>query len=98
MPKAIVPAYVAQPMVDRAECWDAEAGGCSTVRNNRTIILWSAEAHPDGGRAAPVGSIHIKWHTPTFGQAVVWRICWDAELSSCEEARAAVELLVGSRP
>jgi hypothetical protein len=98
MADAVVPARVAQTMVDRAERWDVEAGGRFTVRNNRTIVLWSAEAHPDGGRVAPVASVHIRWHTPTFGQALVWRLCWDAELSNCDEVCAAVELVVGASP
>jgi hypothetical protein len=92
----IVPILVGRAMVERANRFDVANGGRFDVRNDRTIILWPADKHPDGGRGAPIASFAIRWGQPTSGQAVIHRLAWDAEACSVLELRHAVDLLRGT--
>lgn len=91
-----LPVPVIEAMLERARLFDVEAGGRFTVRNGRTVILWSAEQHPDGGCVAPVATVQVRWYDPDAEKATIWRLCWDPELSSCDEVCRAVEVLVGA--
>lgn len=94
--RIVLPVPVVEAMLDRARLFDVEAGGRFSVRNGRTVVLWSTAEHPDGGRAAPVASIHVRWYAPTAEQATIWRLCWDPATSSCDEVCRAVEVLAGA--
>jgi hypothetical protein len=91
-----LPGPVVDAMLQRARQYDVEAGGRFTVRNGRTVVLWSADEHPDGGRAAPIATIDLTPCQPGAGAATIWRLAWDPEASSCDEVCRAVELLVGA--
>jgi hypothetical protein len=91
----VVPVAVARAMIARATKFDVEAGGRFDVRNDRTVVLWSADEHPDGGRGAPIASFGIRWRHPSTDQATVHRLAWDAEACSLLELHLAIDVLRG---
>lgn len=94
--RTVLPVQMAADMLRRARQFDAEAGGRFTVRGSRTVVLWSAEAYPDGGREAPVASFRIAWGVPTSEKATIDEVAWDPERSSLHEACDAIAVLAGA--
>jgi hypothetical protein len=74
----------AHAVFERAHRFDVENGGRFDVRNERTVILWSEDAHPDGGRAEPIGSLRFRWDAPDDGHASLVRVAWATDAGTTE--------------
>jgi hypothetical protein len=81
-------------MLRRARRFAVRHGGRFDVRHDRTVILWSVERAPDGGRRAPIASFLIRFDADPL-DAFVCRLAWDPEVCTVIEVYRAIDLLVG---
>src|SRR5262249_46654218 len=95
--RVVLPVAEAWAICDRARRFDVEAGGRFDLRHGRTIVLWSPDKHPDGGRGVPVGIVRFSRRDPDLERATITRIGWDAALGAEGEADVwrALEVLSG---
>lgn len=85
-------------MLRRAEQFDVEAGGRFRLRNERTVILWSAVlGGVDDDEGAPIASFVIDLGQPTTDDATIRRMAWDPAACSILEVYSAVDVLRGGR-
>jgi hypothetical protein len=91
----VLPTSVASAMWERARKWDVEAGGRFDAHSS-AILLWSGPIQAGATWPVLVGSLFVRWRTPSDDQATIHALAWDPENGGSEqEMRQAANLLAG---
>lgn len=88
-----LPLDVVLAVFARARRFDVDAGGRFDARS-AAIVVWSA---PDAVESSePIGTVYVRWHSPTEGQSTIWKLEWDPGRGGSEaEVWRALEVLAG---
>lgn len=92
----VLPLSLLQDMWTRAGIWDVGSGGRFDARGT-TLLIWSKPpCQPGQAPAVPIGSVSVRWQTPTPQQAMICHMDWDAEHGGSEAILwQGLEILAG---
>lgn len=90
----MLPIGAVRSMFDRARQWQLDEGGRFDPRDE-AIFVWSGP--PASRDPRPIGSVAVRWATPTPGDATIELIAWDREVDGAlDQLCRGVELLAGA--